>query len=585
MNPYDDQTVILHDAACRQWLAFQRPLQVLVARTLDAVTEVLREVEQQTTANGRHAAGFLAYEAAPAFDPALVVRPPTALPLAWFGIYGAPAPMTVPPPEPTSDAALHWSPSVSPAVYRAALQRVKAYIRAGDTYQVNYSFRLRTPFVDDPWPFFVHMVHAQGAGYSAFVNAGDWTLCSASPELFFRLDGTALGSQPMKGTAARGRWPADDVAQAAWLQNSAKNRAENVMIVDMMRNDLGRVAIAGSVHVPRLYDVAPYPTLWQMTSTVDCTTHAGIAAILGALFPAASITGAPKARTMQIIAELEEAPRAIYTGAIGFVAPNRVAQFNVAIRTVLVDRTRRTAEYGVGGGIVWDSEEDTEFGECQTKARVLTQRLPDFALLETLLWVPGEGYWLLDRHLQRLADSAAYFARAVDLEALRTQLAALAQQLPAQPHRVRLLAPRNGAPVLEPHVLTPLPQPYRIRLAAGPVCAADPFLYHKTTRRQVYEEALRAAPGADDVLLWNEKEELTESCIASVVVERDGRLLTPPLASGLLPGTFRAELLEQGRITEAVILRQDLARGGRVWLVNSVRGMWAVALGHAEAQP
>jgi para-aminobenzoate synthetase/4-amino-4-deoxychorismate lyase len=332
------------------------------------------------------------------------------------------------------------------------------------------------------------------------------------------------------------------------------------------------------VKVTRLFEVERYPTLWQMTSTVRCSTEAGIPEIFSALFPAASITGAPKVRTMEIIAELESSPRRIYTGSIGYLGPHRRAQFNVAIRTVLIDKRRRLAEYGVGGGIVWDSVDRAEFEECATKARILTDRQPDFALLETILWTPENGYLLLPRHLRRLKESASYFGRPLDLEAVRERLVLLASRMSRCPHRIRLLVPREGEPIVESQAVSPLPSPYRIRLAAAPVSSEDPFLYHKTTHRQAYEQALARRPGYDDVLLYNEKGEITETCIANVAVKRDGQLLTPPVCCGLLPGTYRSWLLRHRKIQEQVLRLADLEGCGDLYLMNSLRGMWQASL-------
>jgi para-aminobenzoate synthetase/4-amino-4-deoxychorismate lyase len=578
MTGSHDNSVVLHDAPEKRWLLFRRPLRIHVARTPSAVASALRAVEHEVADNRLHAAGFIAYEAAPAFDPALVVRSPGDFPLLWFGIYPEAEPLSFPPPTGEIGATLPWQTCVSPDEYDAAFRRIKGHIAAGDTYQVNYSFRMRAPFREDPWHLFVPMIHAQGCDYGAYVHCERWTVCSASPELFLRLDDTTLTSRPMKGTVARGLQHTEDLEKARWLQRSAKNRAENIMIVDMVRNDLGRIAEIGSVGVTTLYEVEKYPTLWQMTSTVRCTTRASTADILRAMFPAASITGAPKARTMRIIAELETTPRRIYTGAIGFLSPQRTAQFSVAIRTVLVDRLSGTAEYGVGGGIVWDSEDKTELEECYTKARILGRPSPDFALLETLRWSPTDGYFLLDDHLARLDASAAFFSRSIDIRAIREQLAALARDLPPQPHRIRLLVPQRGAPMLEAKILSPERCPFRVRLAPRPVNALDQFLYHKTTHRHLYDQALADAPDCDDVLLWNERGEVTESCIANLVVQMDGELLTPPVRCGLLPGTYRADLLRKGTLREAVIRTEDLRRCARIFLVNSVRGMWEVSL-------
>ena len=407
------------------------------------------------------------------------------------------------------------------------MARIKSLIRSGDTYQVNYTYRLRTQFAgdqahlaiattaaadslsprrrsgervrergiptasllsgqtplparpsrgkgarqhsqvlpSDPWNLFLRLVAAQDPPYGAFLDTGEWAICSASPELFFRLDGTRIQCRPMKGTAARGRTQAEDLAQAQALQASEKERAENVMIVDMVRHDLGRVAQAGSVKVARLFEVERYPTIWQMTSTVEAQTEAGLGEIFQALFPAASVTGAPKVRTMQIIADLEPLPRRLYTGAIGFFAPGRRAQFSVAIRTLLVNRKTGCAEYGVGSGITWDSNPEAEWQECRAKARILAPQSPAFSLLETMRWTLDEGYYLLEQHLARLQESALYFGFHLDLAALRLQLERLSSGLGKKPRRIRLLVSKE-----RPHPLggeTPSHEPCLCQPAAG----------------------------------------------------------------------------------------------------------------------
>ena len=567
---------MLHEPAAQRWWLLQRPIRVLEARSISDVLPLLRQVQDDVERHQLFAAGYLAYEAAAAFDPAFCTHPEPAFPLAWFGLYEKPRAIPNPAPPMAPAAALRWKLSIARPEYEDAIGKIKNYIRAGDTYQVNYTCRLRTPFAGNPMSLFSGMVQAQGAHCSAFLNTGRFVVCCASPELFFRLDGNEITCRPMKGTAPRGLWPAQDQQRASELQHSEKNRAENVMIVDMVRNDLGRIAQSGSVRVNDLFALERYPTLWQLTSTVQAATTASVPKIFQALFPAASITGAPKIRTMQIIAELEKSPRHIYTGAIGFIAPGRQAQFNVAIRTVLVDTLKGQAEYGIGGGIVWDSEPAHEFEECKTKARIITNPMPDFALLETILWSPAEGYTFLDAHLRRLSESAAYFSRPIFPEEIRHQLNQLAQQLTSAEHRVRLLLHRDGKLSLEPHLLQPLPQSYKIALAEKPIVSHDPFLYHKTTHRMIYEQALAGLPGADDVLLWNEDGEVTESTIANVVVKKQGRLLTPPISSGLLPGIYRAHLLAQKKITEAPIRVADLVHYSKIYLCNSVRGIWEV---------
>ena len=573
--------IILHDSASRHWLQFNHPHRIIQADTLKQVLPALREVEDCVDRNGWHAVGFISYEAAPAFDNVLNVRPMDDFPLLWFGLFPEPLRTTTLPPKDGDYALGDWVPSTTRDTYNAAIKQVKLNIEHGKTYQVNYTFRLRNHFHGSAWSMFVDMVNAQAPGYSAYLETGSHLICSASPELFFRLDGDQVTCRPMKGTVKRGRTLAEDNALADWLQKSIKNRAENVMIVDMIRNDLGRLAEIGSVRVPELFVTERYATLWQMTSGVTAKTSVPFAELISTLFPCASITGAPKVSTMNIIAALETTPRRLYTGAIGYLAPGRKAQFSVAIRTMLVDVKSGKAEYGVGGGIVWDSTSKDEYAEALLKARVLTMRQPSFSLLETLRWSPSQGFWLLDEHLQRIGDSAAYFNIPFDRQNTETYLAEAALTFPAAPQRLRLLLDRAGG---LSHQVFPLaennadqPAPIRLRLASQPVHVQDVFLFHKTTLREPYEKARQAQPDCDDVLLYNERGELTETTIANLVVNLDGELATPPIACGLLAGTFRAHLLALGQIHERVIQLADLARCTQIFLINSVRG-WQKAI-------
>jgi para-aminobenzoate synthetase / 4-amino-4-deoxychorismate lyase len=558
-----------------RWLRFDEPARVVTAAQPDDVLPGLEAVEKAVNEQGWLAAGFISYEAAAGFRAILQTRPPVPdLPLLCFALY-RPENVTAVDIEPLA-APIElegWQPTISRPAYGDAIATIKEHIAQGHTYQVNYTLRLRAPFLDDPWRLFCHLTTAQQTRYGAYLDLDRFAICSASPELFFRLDGESVTTRPMKGTAARGLTLAQDEEQAEWLRQSEKNRAENVMIVDMMRNDLGRVARIGTVRVPTLFQVERYPTVWQMTSTVTAVTAAPLSEILRALFPSSSITGAPKVRTMQIIAGLETEPRGVYTGAIGVIAPGRQAQFNVAIRTVVVDKERRQAEYGVGGGIVWDSLAAEEYEEWRIKARVLTVARPGFSLLETLLWQPETGYFLLEEHLQRMAESAIYFDFSLPDPAARRRLDEKAATLPSHPHRVRLLLSRDGEVRVESYRLSEMPvvQPVRLGLAVEPVSSTNLFLYHKTTQRQVYDSARASRPDCDDVLLWNERGEVTESTIANLVVERGGRLLTPPVTSGLLAGVFRRRLLEQGQIQEAVIRVDELPLCRKLYLINSVR--------------
>ena len=585
--------VILHVPG-QGWKQFRKPIQVITAWRAAEVAGALSQVEDQVAQYGRWAAGFLAYEAAPAMDSALAIRPPEGkFPLLWFGIY--PEPEWVSDSEVTERAGegaipTAWQPTVAEDVYHRAIRKIKDHIARGDTYQVNYTYRLRANAADaadaanaageqvNPWPLFSTLVSGYPAPYAAFIETQDWAVLSISPELFFTLDGSTLTSKPMKGTAPRGRTLEEDRQLAEWLHHSEKNRAENLMILDMVRNDMGRVARTGSVHVPEIFAVEKYPTVWQMTSTVRAQTDASLPEIMRHLFPAASITGAPKVRTMQIITELESTPRQIYTGAIGFYGPGRQAQFNVAIRTLLLDKQRGTVEYGVGGGIVWDSEPEDEWEETRTKARILREPPKPFDLLETMRWTPHEGWFLLEQHLARLARSAEYFAYPLDQARLLETLHGSVEGFDGKAQMVRLRLARDGQLTVTAQPLGQRPNPARVTLAKTPVNTADRFLYHKTTRRERYQQALTERPGFDDVLLWNEREEVTESTIANVVVDLDGKRVTPAASCGLLPGTFRAWLLEKGAVEEGVVKVEDLGRCSAVYLVNSVRGMWEVSI-------
>jgi para-aminobenzoate synthetase/4-amino-4-deoxychorismate lyase len=377
----------------------------------------------------------------------------------------------------------------------------------------------------------------------------------------------------MKGTAARGLTFRRDAQFREGLRRSAKDRAENAMIVDMMRNDMGRVAETGSVVVESAFDVEKYPTVYQMTSTVRARTAEPFGRIVEALFPCASITGAPKVRTMQIIRELEPSPRGAYTGCIGYLTPAGSARFSVAIRTAVIDRAAGTAEYGVGGAIVWDSDQANEYIECQTKAAVLQAEAPEFDLLEAILHEGERGYFLLDEHLGRLAESAEYFDFAVDLPAIRQRLVEFAGHLGGEPAKVRLSLGRTGRVTVEsvPLSAIALPTPLRLKLADQAVDDRNVFLYHKTTCRSVYESAYACRGECDDVVLWNTHGQVTETTRANIVVELDGRLVTPPVECGLLAGVFRGHLLRTGEIAERIVTVDDLGRAGRIWAVNSVR--------------
>ena len=559
------------------WLHFRNPYQLIAAETLEDVLPALHKIEQLVETNQWYAAGFLSYEAAPAFDPALQTHARSDFPYLWFGLYPEPRAVSLPKPR-ASKRILDWQPTVCREAYNSVIAQIKDQIANGRTYQVNYTMRLQRAFTGDAWEFFLHLAPGQNH-HGAYVDTGPYVICSASPELFFRLDGTTITCRPMKGTAHRGRTTAEDQGQADWLKHSAKNRAENVMIVDMVRNDLGRIARIGSVGVPELFETERYPTLWQMTSTIRAKTDVSLVEILTALFPCASITGAPKVSTMKIIAELEHTPRNIYTGTIGYLAPRRKAKFNVAIRTALIDRKSQKAEYGVGGGIVWDSTSMDEYSEALLKAQVLTRTQPAFSLLETLLWTPDHGFFLREKHIARMLDSAQYFDFPLTKENLEDYLEEISSRFHA-PQKVRVLLDQEGRLDFEsaPCDLVPDQRILKVVMATHPINSNDVFLFHKTTQREAYDAARKGSEHCDDALLYNETGELTEFTIGNLVVEMEGRLFTPPISCGVLAGTFRAHLLETGQISERTIPIEQLAHCTKLFRINSVRGWQTVEL-------
>jgi para-aminobenzoate synthetase/4-amino-4-deoxychorismate lyase len=556
----------------RQSLSFTHPIEIVVARTVGEVRPALRTV-QRAVASGLYAAGYVAYEAAPAFDTALATRASTDLPLLWFGLFRAPL-ESAPARAEGSFQLSEWRPDVARDRYERDIATIRAAIERGETYQVNYTMRLRASFTGDDRALYRRLGAAQAAGYCAYLDIGRYRILSASPELFFRWREGEIVTRPMKGTAPRGRWSAEDQALADWLAGSEKNRAENLMIVDLLRNDIGRVAEVGSVAVPRLFEIERYPTVHQLTSTVTARPRPGttLEEVFAALFPCGSITGAPKVQTMKLIAALEHAPRGIYCGAIGFVAPGGEAVFNVAIRTVTIDTQTGVAEYGVGGGITWDSDAGDEYAEALLKAAVLTESWPDFELLETLRLERG-AYILLDRHIERLMASARYFGIPLPEQEVRSALECHRLAHGPDARRVRLLVGADGSACVESHALPPpAPGSQQVAFARAPVSRRNRFLFHKTTNRAVYEAARAERPGCFDVLLWNEEGEVTEFTTGNLVIERAGERWTPPLDCGLLAGTLRAELLDRGEIRERVLSRADVVAAQRCWLINSVRG-------------
>lgn len=575
---------IVFDPEHRHWLHFQSPRQVFTTTSVDEVVSLLERVEQCCSTDNVWAVGWISYEAAPAFDHSLHTHQDSTFPKVWFATFSNPTilkelPRTIEP------APLSWIPSVSEQHYTEAIQSIRSAISAGDTYQTNYTFRLRSNEAPSALPLFSAMTRAQGGDYGCLIETGEISIASASPELFFTKNGSAITCRPMKGTSTRGRTLEEDLAYTEQLRTSEKNRAENIMIVDMTRNDLSRIAERGSVRISNVCAIEKYPHMFQMTSEVTATSNASVVKVIKALFPAASITGAPKTETMKIISELESTPRKIYTGSIGVISPNDRAWFNVAIRTAIIDYTNKTTEYGIGSGIVWDSASGPEYQECLAKAAAVTQPTPQCELFETILWEAGHGYFLLEEHLTRIARGADYAGWPFDRARAEQALKEIERDHDTiqQARRIRLFAAQNGTIRTDSAVIAALPHPYRIAVATYPINSSDRSLFRKTTDRRVYDQAIPFVPDAHDIILWNERGEITETRIANICLEIDGRLLTPRLESGLLAGCYRELLLKTGRISEATLTLHDLKRASRIVLINSLRREWDAELCVTEA--
>ncbi len=565
--------VLLYHPADNKWLHFTNPLEIIQTGNINKVVPKLKQVEDIVSKKQHYAAGFISYEAAPAFDESFKTHPPNLFPLIWFGIFEKPKTIKLPTPKYNTTKIDDWYPTIDRGKYNQLFSRVKHYLRQGDTYQVNLTFRQYADYSEDGWPLFLNM--GRDAPYAAYIDMADFTICSASPELFFTLRNGQIISRPMKGTAPRGRTNEEDQSCKNQLYNSCKDRAENVMIVDMIRNDIGKISDHGTIKVADMFRIEKYPTVWQMTSTVMGLTNASVTQILTALFPCASITGAPKIKTMEIIAELEDSPRRIYTGAIGYLAPEKEAQFSVAIRTALIDKKKNLIEYGTGGGIVWDSNKETEYQETILKTRVISSSASDriFSLFETILWTPENGYFLLKYHLNRLLNSAQYFDFNIKKKDLQKELQQLTASFGSQQYKVKILLSKSGKIKceFESLILTDNSSPIKVKFAKKPVDSSNPFLFHKTTNRSVYDTALAEFPDYEDVLLWNEKGEITETSIANVVIPIDDQLFTPPVSCGLLNGTFRAFLIENNKIAERIIYKKEIEEIREIYLINSVR--------------
>jgi para-aminobenzoate synthetase/4-amino-4-deoxychorismate lyase len=559
---------------------FRAPREIIEVRSHHEIPAALDQLET-TVAAGGYAAGFLGYEAGLAFEPRLAAMqsPPDSddPPLLWFGLFDTMdriAAADVPDILPGADGA--WAGAPIPGVtrqgYQAGFEAVQRYIRDGDVYQANLTFSCTVPVAGHPLALFAQLRQSSKAGYGGIVWTGSHWLLSLSPELFFSAAQGKLTARPMKGTATRLADAGADAAAALALSVDPKQRAENLMIVDLLRNDLSRIATDGSVDVPSLFHVETYPTVHQMTSTVTASLDLEKSAfdVVRAIYPCGSITGTPKIRAMEIIDQLESAKRGAYTGSIGWFDSEGDAALNVAIRTLVLARDSGTATLGLGSGIVADSQAEEEWLECLAKGAFVSQNQEQFDLIETMRFDPLEGIELLERHLARLRASARVFGFPFDRHAARNALQAATFRL-KQISRLRLHLSAAGHLAIEIRTAPEMPdEPVIVAIGKRAADRSDYRLRHKTTARTVYEDA-RAGQAGFEVILEDEEGFVTEGCFTNIFVERDGMLLTPPLSRGLLPGVLRGELIESGQAQEAELTRADL--GGECLIGNALRGL------------
>jgi len=552
---------------------FRNPVETITASTAEELEDLLQRIDH-AVAKGFYAAGCIAYEAGYALEPSLR-RLLSPQPLAWFGLYKDRESFTYQ-TEPSQIAIEDPAITMPASTFADKVARIRQHIEHGDTYQLNLTTKLEWSYAAPPEALLHHILAAQPVEFGSFLNLGSRQILSASPELFFRREGSRITTRPMKGTVQRGRTLEEDRERMAWLATDEKNRAENLMIVDLLRNDLGRICTTGSVHVDKLFEVERYSTLHQMTSTIhgDLRPGLGYADIFRALFPSGSIVGAPKIKTMELIHSLEEEPRGAYTGCIGFIAPGDEACFSVAIRTITLEGGHATM--GIGAGITYDSDAAAEYEETRLKGAFLQQDAQPFQLIETMLW-DGSRLHFLGEHLARLQQSATYFDFACNADALRHALQQKVQDLSGT-YRIRVLCDRASGFTIESAPIHLEDQPIRVILSSIRTRSGDLFLQHKTTRRKLYDEQLRLARerGFDEVLFLNEDSNITEGAITNFFVERDGKLFTPPLADGVLPGVLRAHLHPE----ERSLKMDDLLPTDRLYLGNSVRGM--LPIGYLE---
>lgn len=559
----------------REQTTFINPIEIFQTTNIKEVKDILNKVELAVH-NGYYAAGFLSYEAASAF---LSVELPlkNEYPVIWFGIFDSPTDYI--PSVEQSFKVGDWTPSITHAEYNQAFEVIKNTLKTEETKQVNYTLQLNADFKGDSYAYYNALKKQQNADYNAYISFDDFKILSLSPELFFNLDENILTLKPMKGTKKRGKNSLEDYTLKKQLRSSTKDKLENQLIVDLMIDELKAISLPQSIQLKKPFEIETFPTLFQMTSILEAKIkpQTSLTDIFNALFPCGSITGTPKVETINFISQLENRNRQIYCGSIGFITPDNEATFNVPIRTVSIDTSKDQARYDVGGGITELSNAHDEYNEAFTKAEILKLTKNDFKLIETFGLYNGE-YIAFDAHINRLQSSVNFFGFKLDLNQVKNKLKKVAESNPYLNLRVRLLLNIDGQLNLTSTPLVTDTEIKIVSLARNPIDKNNLFLYHKTTNRTVYDELKADLPGCFDIILWNDQNEITEFTIGNLVIKYENALITPPVSSGLLPGTYREVLLKKQIIKEQIITKEMLINAKDIWLINSVRKWVKVSL-------
>lgn len=581
-SPYIFLETGIFDKNNKTSFLFSQPDKIIIFSPSDNVGDFFKEIESLLN-DGYWLVGYFSYDFSFFLEPKLHYLKKNnscCFPLVWLGAFRKPR-LFYPPRKPPillndlkfSVEEFHYNMNFEE--YRRALEKIKYYLAEGETYEVNYTFKLKFFWKGNICDLYIKLRREQPTSYMAFLDIGDGEkyVLSFSPELFFRLNNRRIVSRPMKGTISRGRFHKEDMLRKRILFNDQKTQAENLMIVDMLRNDIGKLSEPGSVIAEELFCLERYRSLYQMTSAIQGKIRRGVGVkeIFMSLFPCASITGAPKIRTMEIINSLEKENRGVYTGCIGYMNKDEMC-FNVAIRTLCIEGNK--GELGIGGGIVYDSVNEKEFEEAKLKSHFFIKQQFSFSLIETLKW--EKGYYLLDLHLQRLRESCDYFQISLDLHLLKERLALLETKFSKDTvYKIRVLVNIWGGISVDVELLDNIIEPVRITISDVITNPKDQFLYHKTTNRYVYDNELKKAraKGFFDIIFTNNRGEITEGAISNIFMKKGEKMYTPPVESGLLNGVLRRSMVETKKVKERTMCLNDLLEADEIFIGNSVRGL------------